>query len=225
MWCCLSIFWGSTWLLETYLFRLPIWIVDFDTETSGESAIASAVTSTALGTLSEHAHLERGVVPASRFPHYGQDVAWSTVNEENWGAVIINPNATRRWRESLASGDSSYDPMDAITVYYNEVRFFQVVDEFVVPLIYQILQTAMATASQEVVSGYLETATAADLTRVAGSVPQALGQLFSYGTHNTRPIHSWAIQAPLEAGLIYYLIFCLHVALFLTRHANHYRRS
>ncbi|ODQ49609.1 hypothetical protein SAICODRAFT_8051 [Saitoella complicata NRRL Y-17804] len=85
--------------------------------------------------------------------------------------------------------------MDAITVYYNEVRFFQVVDEFVVPLIYRILQTATVTASQVAVSGYLGTATAADLTGVAGSLLQA--------------------SAPLEAGLIHYLIFCLHVALFL----------
>lgn len=67
----------------------------------------------------------------------------------------------------------------------------------------QGLQKASKQALQNYLNGNLNTDAALS---TAANVPQAFATPFSYYTDDVRPINRWAIAAPFEAALIYYII-------------------
>lgn len=64
-----------------------------------------------------------------------------------------------------------------------------------------VAQQASAQAVQQFLNGASDAAISS-----AASVPQALATPFSLHQDDLRPINKWAVAAPFEAALIYYLI-------------------
>lgn len=62
-----------------------------------------------------------------------------------------------------------------------------------------VAQQASTQAVQQLLGGTVDTANLAN-------VPQALSTPFSFHVNDVRPIKEWAVAAPFEAALIYYLI-------------------
>ena len=126
MWACLSIFWGSTYHLQTNFHRLTVHLVPLDTDPN----------SFLVGPMEEMAMMQNSlpvttphftyiVRDASDYPNGLEDVEREVLGQECWAAVVINANATTAWREALQSGDAGYSPNGAIGIYFQSARFYQ----------------------------------------------------------------------------------------------------
>ena len=98
-------------------------------------------------------------------------------------------------------------------------RFYQVVLEYLLPFIGQLLENPIARASMAASGQILATTNPATLSSLTMTQIGALATPFGFQTIDLRPILSgqWSGAAPLEAGLIYYVIFAFHVTLFVRR--------
>lgn len=54
----------------------------------------------------------------------------------------------------------------------------------------------------------------ADAISNAAKVPQAISPAFGFFVEDQRPIQSWAIAAPFEAALIYFVVLLFPLALW-----------
>ena len=118
------------------------------------------------------------------------------LNQDVWGVVIINPNATVLATEAANNGNAAYDSRGAITFYYEEARNFYGTNQYVSLLTLQLLESAIAQASQQFVSQY--TGSAAALTTALNG--NALTYPFYYSQFNLRPFDQLAAEATTTAG-------------------------
>lgn len=132
----------------------------------------------------------------------------SIVNEGAWAAVVINSNATTSFLDSL-NNSAPYSP-NSISIVVASARFYQVILEYILPFLSQILTRPIVNASQKAVSTFLSnsTTTPALLGNLSPNQLMALGAPFRVQYFDTRPIRSgqWSGSAPLEAGLIYFVV-------------------
>lgn len=140
----------------------------------------------------------------------------SIVNEGAWAAVVINSNATSSFLASL-NDSSPYSP-NSISIVVASARFYQVILEFILPFLSQLLATPLLEASQKAVSTFLSnsTTTPALLGNLSANQLMALGAPFGVQNYDVRPIASgqWSGSAPLEAGLIYFVVSFCHTGKF-----------
>ncbi|GAA5892462.1 hypothetical protein JCM5296_003603 [Sporobolomyces johnsonii] len=214
VWALLSVFWGST-----YFYRLKIDIYDFDSTATSSPLLGPTVVRTLQQSLSDPVHLGYIVQNVTGVTY--EEIADRVVNEKNWGAIILNANATANFRAAAAGtgglSNGTWSPEGAISIVVASARWYQVVDEYLIPYLYSALETPMLEASQQAAASILSSATPATLAALSTTQQAALATPFSYQTIDLRPIlpGQWAGAAPLEAGLIYYVIFAFHIALFL----------
>ncbi|BGP15153.1 hypothetical protein JCM10213v2_003110 [Rhodosporidiobolus nylandii] len=146
------------------------------------------------------------------------------VNEDYFGIIIANPNATVaavEAYESLADGTQAvnYDGSGALTMYYAEGRNFETEDQWVAP--------GMTSLITQHVSGSAGSSLLAQLTPRLGGLTAAqyaavnqtalssvLAKPFNYSQWNLRPIHAFAGIPATSVGLLYLLIFTYFISLF-----------
>jgi hypothetical protein len=136
LWVCLSIFWGSNYKLETYLPALTVNYVTFDTDP--DSFLNSPMLETAnmqAGLPASTVHLGWEAKDAAYYPNGIGDVQQDVLQQGCWAAVVVNANATSAWRAALATGDASYNPTGAITIYLQSARFYQVTLLYITQLV------------------------------------------------------------------------------------------
>ncbi|WVR08673.1 hypothetical protein IAU60_005731 [Kwoniella sp. DSM 27419] len=219
LWICLSIFWGSTYKLTNFLPNLTVHVIPFDTP-SGTSYLNGPIVNEAnYQAALPHSvvHLGYEVKDPANYPNGLADVERSVIAQECWAAIVINANASSSWTNALTNGDASYDPAYSIAVYYASARFYQVILLYFDSLIGQMLQNPLSTARSQALEAFMASAqTNPALLTNAAAVPQAVGVVFGYTIHDLRPIanNAWAGAAPMEASLIYFIIFAFYVALF-----------
>ncbi|KAG9079154.1 hypothetical protein FRC06_007934, partial [Ceratobasidium sp. 370] len=115
MWICLPVYWGSLARSATHAPSLKAWVIDRDGGEIGQAVVQGLLATTQTGTKQ---HLAWRQVPADQV----SDVGAAIVDEQAWAAVVVNANASARLAAARASGDSSYNPMSAITFYYAQAR-------------------------------------------------------------------------------------------------------
>ncbi|GAA5938758.1 hypothetical protein JCM1841_001619 [Sporobolomyces salmonicolor] len=212
VWALLSVFWGN-------FYRLKVEIYDFDSTATSSPLLGPTVVQTLQQSLSNPVHLGYIVKDATGVTY--EEISNRVVNEKNWGAIIINANATANFRAAAAGtgglSNGVWAPEEAISVVVASARWYQVVDEYLLPYLYVAIEMPMLKASQQAAASILSSATPATLAAFSATQQAALASPFSYQTIDLRPIlpGQWAGAAPLEAGLIYYVIFAFHIALFL----------
>ncbi len=226
LWVCLSIFWGSTYKLETYFSRLTVHYVTFDTDPN------SFLNAPMLNEVQYEAALPRSIPhlgwevhDASEYPNGLEDVKQEVYSQKCWGAVVINANATSAWRAALANGDATYDPTGSIGLYFASARFYQVtllyIEAFVsgsqckhTPAntrfrqLVQALSHPLATARGQALQSFVSSSAGnVNAIALAQKVPQALGVGFGYTIFDLRSIQNsaWSSAAPMEASLIYFV--------------------
>ncbi|WVF67907.1 hypothetical protein IAT40_002669 [Kwoniella sp. CBS 6097] len=219
LWVCLSIFWGSTYRLVNFLPSLTVHVIPFDTP-SGTSYLNGPMIQEAnyVASLpSSIVHLGYEVKDPVNYPNGLDDVRRSVIAQECWAAIVVNANASTAWTNALTNGDASYDPTGAIGIYYASARFYQVVLLYFNSIISETLTNPLTTARSNALEAFMASATTnpALLTNAA-RVPQAIGVGFGYTIFDIRPIqnYAWAGAAPMEASLIYFVIFAFYIALF-----------
>ncbi|TKA50770.1 hypothetical protein B0A53_06035 [Rhodotorula sp. CCFEE 5036] len=219
VWACLSIFWGSTYLLEHYFPNAKVYVYDFDSAANANPLLGPYVVNFMESTLSQPVHM--GVIIRDTAGKTLADVENEIVNEKAWAAIVINSNATTMFQEALAGTGGllagEYAPKGAISLLSVGARWFQVVDEYIFPFLTQYMQTPTLEASHAAAANYLSTATPAQISALSQTQRAALATPFASQETDLRPIYDtqWSGSAPLEAGLIYYIIFAFHIALFL----------
>ncbi|OCF78731.1 hypothetical protein I204_00675 [Kwoniella mangroviensis CBS 8886] len=219
LWICLSIFWGSTYRLTSFLPSLTVHVIPFDTPSS-TSFLNGPITQQMTYVANEPpsvVHLGYQIKDPSNYPNGLEDVRRSVVAQECWAAIVVNDNASSAWTDALQNGDESYDPTGAIGIYYSGARFYQVVLLYFDSLITRALANPLATARSQALEAFMGSAnTNPTLLTNAARVPQAIGVGFGYTIFDVRPIQNgaWAGAAPMEASLIYFIIFAFYLCLF-----------
>ncbi|CAE7139566.1 unnamed protein product [Rhizoctonia solani] len=127
MWICLPVYWGSLARSANHAPSLKAWVIDQDGGEIGQAVVQGLLATTQSGTKQ---HLGWVQVAAD----YVEDVGAAIVDEQAWGAVVVNAGATARLAAARASGDSSYSPASAITFYYAQARNEQATGSYVNPL-------------------------------------------------------------------------------------------
>lgn len=194
--------------------RLKIYVYDFDNSLLGPSIVQGL-----RETLSSPVHF--GLVFRSTVGKDYAQIAQEIVEEKAWGAVVINANATTNFQAAVrATGgllNGEWAPSGAMSLYVASSRWFQVILEFLLPFLEQMLNPMITRACQQATASFLQETTPATLATLSATQQAALSTPFSFQTIDYRPVHptQWAGAAPLEAGLIYFTIFSFHIALFL----------
>ncbi|KAI5474765.1 hypothetical protein MNV49_002498 [Pseudohyphozyma bogoriensis] len=223
-WVALPIFWGSCYTLLQYFYRLDIDIYDFDSIASpGTALLGPTLSSSLVATMASTTHVTFNIKdPATAGAGGGmitmEEIENQVVNEVAWATVVINSNASTAWRSAVAgTGGTTYDPEGAVTLVVASARFYQVIDEYLVPYLKPLMQSGLQTASQAAVADELSSLTLTQLVAFSEAQQKALSTPFGMSDSDVRPIlpGQWAGSAPLEAGLIYYIVFAFHLVIFL----------
>ncbi|WVW80760.1 hypothetical protein I302_102746 [Kwoniella bestiolae CBS 10118] len=219
LWVCLSIFWGSTYRLTSFLPSLTVHVIPFDTPSS-TSYLNGPMTQQMTYVANEPpsiVHLGYEIKDPANYPNGLEDVRRSVLAQECWAAIVVNANASTAWTEALQNGDATYDPTGSIGIYYMGARFYQVVLLYFDSLISRDLANPLATARSQALEAFMaSSSTNPALLTNAARVPQAIGVGFGYTIFDIRPTPNsgWAGAAPMEASLIYFLIFAFYLCLF-----------
>ncbi|KIO28765.1 hypothetical protein M407DRAFT_176434 [Tulasnella calospora MUT 4182] len=215
MWLFFSIYWGSLGETAQHVPNLKGYVINRD-GSAGEGllgqAIVAAFEANSRGEgVPEKQHLTWTVVDSSYLPS-NEDVAYAVVEEEVWAAVVVNFDATSLLTSARSSGNSSYDPRDAVTFYYNQGRNEIAANSFIVPYTTALLQSTLSAFNARTDSQYFAAlANSADGAKQEAMVaisraPQTVSQPFSYEAVNLRPYTKTASQAVLLVGQIYIII-------------------
>lgn len=128
VWCFLSFFWGSIYLVENNFRNLDVYVISFDTATNSFLTGPIMNQATYLANLDPSvAHLGWQIRDASLYPNGLDDVRQEILGQKAWAAIVVNANATTAWTTAVQNGDATYDPTGAIGVYYQSARFYQVI--------------------------------------------------------------------------------------------------
>ena len=136
LWATLSFFWGSTYQLINQFYNLQVYVVNFDTTSNAflPGPIQTEVNyQNSLGW--DVAHVTWVMRDPSNYPNGLADVQNEVLTQQCWATVVINANATSAWTSALAAGDSSYDPTGAIGIYVQSARFYQVILNYLEPIV------------------------------------------------------------------------------------------
>ncbi|WRT70773.1 uncharacterized protein IL334_007772 [Kwoniella shivajii] len=219
LWACLSIFWGSTYRLTSFLPSLTVHVIPFDTPSSTSYLNQPMIQQFeyVANEPSSVVHLGYQIKDPANYPNGLDDVRRSVIAQECWAAIVINANASSAWTNALNNGDASYDPSGAIGIYYSSARFYQVVLLYFDALISRDIANPLATARSQALSAFMSSSTTnTALLTNAARVPQAIGVGFGYTIFDVRPIqnYAWAGAAPMEASLIYFIIFAFYLCMY-----------
>ncbi|KAG8729317.1 hypothetical protein FRC11_009069 [Ceratobasidium sp. 423] len=200
MWICLPVYWGSLARSANHAPSLKTWVIDADGGEIGQAVVQGLLATTQSGTKQ---HL--GWVQVSS--DYAENVGVAIVDEQAWGAVVVNAGATARLAAARASGNSSYNPASAISFYYAQARNEQATGTYVNPLttaaLTQILQQFNARSTATYLSSISGNATALQALTAA---PQTLSGVW-WTTNNLRPYNAPVATAITLVGQIYLCIF------------------
>lgn len=211
VWSLLPVFWGSNYRIEKYFYRLTIDIYNLDTAPG--AILGPIVTQYLLKSMQDTTHFTFRVMNSTGLTF--ADFENGVVNEHSWGTIVINSNATTALTSTLTS-NTPYSP-NSISIFVASARFYQVVLEYLLPFLNQLLTTPLLEASQAATAQFLSTTTPATSATFTSNQIAAISQPYSSLVVDVRPIHfwQWSGSAPLEAGNIYYTIFAFHVSIIL----------
>lgn len=148
-----------------------------------------------------------GPLPPSRFNYDPIQVRQEVYDFKAWAAIIINPNATSMLYSAVQNGNTSYDPLGAIQLVYQDARDDTIWYDFMLPLVSEFMTEAQSMVGSEWTRMVLQNATTDRtlLTNIA-RVPQALSPAIGYSQYNLRPFYPYQTIPAVTVGLIYLII-------------------
>ncbi|CAE6527088.1 unnamed protein product [Rhizoctonia solani] len=201
MWICLPVYWGSLARTNTHAPSLKMWVMDRDGGEIGQTVVQGLLVTTQSETKQ---HLGWLQVPGDHVDNVGDAI----VDEQAWGAVVINPGASARLAAARATGNSSYSPMSAITFYYAQARNEQATGSYVNPLTTQALTQILQQYNARSAASYLASISGnASALQAVTSAPQTLTSGVWWTIENLRPYNAPVATALTLVGQIYLCIF------------------
>ncbi|GAA5860480.1 hypothetical protein JCM8547_000315 [Rhodosporidiobolus lusitaniae] len=239
MWCCLPIYWGAYFRQVENKHRLTVALVDLDTPGATAvgrtpvlgpallSAPSMLDASTSLGFFEEDNTLFDISNVTGGQPRGVNVYDWAeaaVVNEDVFGVIVANPNATASAvsaYDQLVSGTQNvmYEGSGALTMYYIEGRNFETEDQWVAPGMVDLINRQVSQMASSALLARLQPrlATLSADTFVAvnqTALASILARPFAYSQWNLRPIDQFAAIPATSVGMLYLLIFTYFISLF-----------
>ncbi|TIB58763.1 hypothetical protein E3P77_04175, partial [Wallemia ichthyophaga] len=144
--------------------------------------------------------------PSSKVPTRASIEQALVEDEWAWVFLVVGENATQNLKIARENGISTYNPRDAITIYYNQARNEQASGK-VLPMAQQLAQQGSQQASAQMLGQYL-TQQGSNATAMANlaAAPQTASNAFGISTVNFRPFNQPVASAVTLVGLIYLTI-------------------
>ncbi|KAG9032788.1 hypothetical protein FS837_002639 [Tulasnella sp. UAMH 9824] len=213
MWFALPVYWGSLGETSEHVPNLKGWVINRDGDGALGQAIVQAFEANSRGEgVAPKQHLTWIIVDPSQYPS-NDDVAYAVVDEKAWAAVVVNTAATQALLNARSTGNSSYDPLSAISFYYNQGRNEVAANSFIVPLTTQLLQTTLGRFNAMFTGQWLASVTSTDVVTTASRAPQTVSQPFAVTPINLRPFTKTVSTAILLVGQIYVTIFAFVITM------------
>jgi hypothetical protein len=210
----LSIYWAVFSHVEANLSSLVIYVVDFDGQAApyNTSSIQPIVGPTIVKLAqqlvdSPTPNLGYGSLPASDFNYDPIQVRQAIYDFKAWAAIIINPNATAMLYSAVQNGNTSYDPLGACQLVYQDARDDTNWYDFINPLIGPFQTQATSMVGEAFTRLVLQSATTNQtLLNNLVQVPQALSPAIGFSQFNLRPFYPYVAIPAVSIGLIYLII-------------------
>lgn len=210
----LSIYWASLFHVEQNLSSLVVYVVDMDAQAapynaSGVTPLVGPIITNLARTMvaSGSPTLGWGPMFASDFDYDPMNVRQAVYNFDAWAAIIINPNATALLQEAVQIGNTSYDPMGAVQLVYQDSRDDTNWYDFIYPIVSQFQTQATEMVGREWARMVLQEATSnTTLLANLAAVPQAVSPAIGFSEYNLRPFYPYQVIPAVTVGLIYLII-------------------
>jgi hypothetical protein len=217
MWACLSLFWGSL-TTNNHLTKLKATVVNRE----GESGVLGPAIVAAIS--NAHNSLDWQIVDGGH-----PDLAKRLVlNEDVWATVesvtpwprrvcglgqltlvIVSANATSALNDSLANGNPTYNPTDAISLYYASARNQITVNSHVVPGILAIVNPMLSVVAVKHTSSFLQKNVKNErLLDTASRCPQCFANPFVLKSVDLAPFDAAVASGSTMVGMIF--VSCLY---------------
>lgn len=206
IWSCLSVYWASVAHETGRLGQVNSVFVNRDITNGVNGTLGDTVRQTIFETLNQKHHLGWTEEPSSKVPTAASIEQALVEDEWAWIFVVVEENATQNLISARENGDSSYNPRNALSIYYSEARNEQAAGK-VLPIAQQLAQQASQQASAQSLGQYLtqQGGNATAMSNLAAA-PQTASNAFAYTAVNFRPFDQPVASAVTLVGLIYLTI-------------------
>lgn len=122
----LSLYWGVFFQVQNRVHHLLVYVVDFDGQ-APYNTNTPLVGPTITQMTEQMVHGEQPTLgfemrSPAEFNNDPLQVRQAVYNFDAWAAIIINPNATSLLYSAIQNGNTSYDPLGACQLVYQEAR-------------------------------------------------------------------------------------------------------
>lgn len=185
---------------------LVVYVVDFDGiapyDTGNTPIVGPMVAQLTQQMLQAEVHLGYGTLPPSQFNNDPMQVRRAVYDWECWAAIIVNPNATAMLYSAIQNGNTSYDPMGAMQLIYQDARDDTNWYDFLAPQLNTFMTEATSTIGQRWAQMVLTNASDPTILQNIQAVPQALSPAVGFSQFNLRPFYPYVAIPAVSIGLI-----------------------
>lgn len=204
----LSIYWGVFFNVQNRLSNLLVYVVDMDgaapyDNTGNAPFVGPTITQLVQEQLSSGMPtLGWGIRSGDEFNNDVLEVRQAVYNWDAWAAIIINPNASALLYQAVATGNSSYDPLGACQLVYQDSRDDTNWFDFIFPIISSFMTEATSQVGQQWARMALENASDPTILANLQAAPQALSPAIGFSEFNLRPFFPYTGIPAVSIGLI-----------------------
>ncbi|OAL03870.1 hypothetical protein IQ06DRAFT_270062 [Phaeosphaeriaceae sp. SRC1lsM3a] len=208
----LSIYWGVFFQVENRLKHLLVYVVDMDgaapyDNTGAQPFVGQTITQLVEKQLSGSTPtLGWSIRSGSEFNNDPLEVRQAVYNWDAWAAIIINPNASALLYQAVATGNTSYEPLGACQLVYQDSRDDTNWYDFMLPIVSQFMTQAQSQVGQRWAGMVLQNASDAAALANIQAVPQAVNPAIGFSEFNLRPFYPYTGIPAVSIGLIYLII-------------------
>jgi len=208
----LSIYWGVFFKVENRLSNLRVYVVDMDgaapyENTGNAPFVGPTITQLVQKQLSSgQPTLGWDIKSGDEFNNDVLEVRQAIYNFDAWAAIIINPNASALLYEAVATGNTSYDPLGACQLVYQDARDDTNWYDFMLPIISQFMTQATSQVGQQWAKMALQNASDPTILSNIQAAPQAISPAIGFSEFNLRPFYPYTGIPAVSIGLIYLII-------------------
>jgi hypothetical protein len=201
----LSIYWGVLFRVKQNLHNAVIAVVDFDGRPPYQD-VTPIIGPVVVRATKNAREMKDSLGYETHSPEkYGNDplaVRAAVLEERIWGAIIVNANATALLRTAVEIGNSSYDPLGAAQIVYNQARDIESYNQYISPALIDLGTTITSIFGRDWTAAVLANTS---LTNYVDT-PQALSPAIGFSIFNLRPFDPPVAIPAVSIGLIYLII-------------------
>jgi hypothetical protein len=123
-------------------------------------------------------------------------------NWDAWAAIIINPNASALLYQAVTTGNTSYEPLGACQLVYQDSRDDTNWYDFMLPIISAFQTQAQSQVGEKWAKMVLQNASDSSALANIQAVPQALNPAIGFSEFNLRPFYPYTSIPAVSIGLI-----------------------